>query len=622
MGDLAVKVNAVGNKTRYYADKVYLYGLVFFLASQACFLTNGVSELFYNLLFYIGTVLLAAAGIYRIIFALFNDLKKALPAITVALFGASYLIYSVMTVYSPDALKFLIVTVAIVGAIGVNADYILIAGIIGNLVMIINNVFTSLTSTDELFDNTYAHSDFFYLGKNLFYFNRMNNSSSTDWAAHYFWILAAYLWLRGKKLTWGEVFAVGALDVFVYSLTGSSTALICISLIFVITFIFKLHLFLKYRSGDAGTQVTERGTSGAMTMVNNLLDFCAKYSFVLFALIILVFIALFDIGNPLTYKLNILLHERLSLGHRGIVENGIRLFSSGVSVYGNFSSIDGFYNFLDCSFVSVLVKMGMLPLAFYLGSMTAVQLKHKKYLYGAFLLAVCALSCVEEHHLSEIPYNFFILLLFADYDAGKINNDPLVINKKKHPERVFNTASLLLCIVLTVSVVAINYPRFKTVKECDRLDERATDIYFSVQKNLDALVESEEWQSKTALMNSYQYGDVLEVPYDFTLVTGKIWSEEIRDPKVHSYYSVPYDAQDNDHDYDVLELLISDDVRELINGGSVVIEYDVITGKVYSVWYSENPGCRIIIDGRLEDRSGRLKMTGSLEGYSTGVSYV
>lgn len=621
MGNLAVKVNAVGIKTRHYADKVYLYGLAFFLASQACFLTNGVSEAFYNLLFYIGTVLLAAAGIYRIIFTLFNDLKKALFAIAVVLFGTSYMIYSVLTVYSPDALKFLMVAVAIVGAMGVNADHILIAGIIGNLVMMINNVFTSFTVADELFDNTYAHSDFFYLGKNLFYFHRVNNSSSTDWAAHYFWIIAAYLWIRGKKLTWGEVFAVGALDVLVYSLTGSSTALICISLILVIAFIFKLHLFLKYRSGKNVEQVPGCRSSGAINVINKMFDFCSKYSFVIFAFFMILIIVLYDIGDPLTYRLNLFLHERLSLGHRGIVENGIHLFSSGVDVYGNFASIDGFYNFLDCSYVSVLVKMGMLPLVFYLGSMTAVQLKHKKYLYGSLLLAVCALSCVEEHHLAEIPYNFFLLLLFADYEAGKINNVPLVINRKKQSASIYSVASILLGIGFAVSAVAINYPRYRAVKECDRLDERATEIYCSVQKNLDALVESGEWQSKTALMSSYQYGDDLEVPYDFFLTTGNKWSEKIKDPKAHAYYSVPYDAMKNDNDYEVLELLISDEVRELINGGSAVIEYDVITGKVYSVWYSEKPGCRIIIDGRLEDRSGRLKMKESLEGYSTGESY-
>ena len=119
-------------------------------------------------------------------------------------------------------------------------------------------------------------------------------------------------------------------------------------------------------------------------------------------------------------------------------------------------------------------------------------------------------------------------------------------------------------------------------------------------------------------MSSDQFGDVLEIPWDYYLMTGIQWADAIKDPKIHSYYSVRYDSRENTYSCDVLELLITDEVRNLINDGSIVIDYDVVSGKVYSVWYSEQPGCHIIERGRLADRLERVTMKENMEGYSTG----
>ena len=65
-----------------------------------------------------------------------------------------------------------------------------------------------------------------------------------------------------------------------------------------------------------------------------------------------------------------------------------------------------------------------------------------------------------------------------------------------------------------------------------------------------------------------------------------------------------------------------DDVKALIGNGSVIIEYDVITGKLYSVWYCESTGCYAFDEGRRSDRAGRLKSdVYRVEGYYTGNVY-
>ena len=502
----------------------------------------------------------------------------------------------------------------------VSADSILLAGIIGNLVMIANNVIVAFfNSGNDMY--AYDSNDFFYLGDNYVSFPTFNNFSSTDFAAHYFWIIAAFLWIRGKKITWCEIFAVGALDAMVYSMTGSNTSLIGISLLFFLTFGLKLWLSISQRSHSCEKAVPSDKKNiviySLTSISNNLIGFGIKYSYVIFAVVTILLTVFYNTGIPVFYMLNNMLHHRLGLGHKGIVEYGIHPFASGVRVYGSNSSIDGYYNFIDCSYVSVLVRGGIIPLLFYVGSLTTIQLRHKKFLYGAALLAVCALSCVEEHHMAELPYNFFILLLFADYNLDKKTG---VDSLKKQTKKVISGLSFALCGVFAVSTMCINIPRINLIKELDMLDSKATQIYIAVQGDLDRLVENGTWKMETSSMSSSMYGEVVSEPEDFIAVTGTTWKEQTSDPKAHSYYAVYYDNDIQTASDSVLTLLISDKTKELIGNGSVVIEYDVQTAELYSVWYSEQPGCYVIKGSGARTSIRRPQLSGkeSKEGYSTG----
>ena len=610
--ELANKLNGVGSKTKKHVDRVYLFALFLFVAAQACCLTNTVGQ-YVLFLLDISSILLTFIGIYRILFELCSNLKKALLMIAVVLFGFVY------TINTNEALPFSPVAFAIIGALGVNADYVLFAGIGGNLVMIITNIIITLTGEAGFYINKFQDRDFFYLGDNVFYVSKWNNCSSTDLAAHYFWMIAVYLWIRGKKLTWGELFALGALDFVVYSLTGGNTSFLCIALMLFCVFVLKILAIFKARTKTSDKKANSSG-SGIFAkftiLFKNVFVFCIRYSYLIIAFFCILFAVLFKVGNPIYEKLNQMLHFRLSLGHRGIVENGIHLIATDVPSFGMASSADEFYNFLDCSFIYVLVNCGLLLLLFYILSMTIVQIKHKKYIFGLIILAVCAFSCVEEHHLSQLPYNLFPLLLFADIEKIKTDNKEPVIKKKN--TLIISLASFLICLVFLAATVLINLPRFKAVKNLDRLDGKASDVYMSVQANIDDMLEDGSWQEKTAAMSSYQLGEVIvEEPVDFKDVTGTYWADAIKEPKVCSFYSVLYDPQITGNP-EINNLLITDDVREIVGSGSVVIEYDVVSGKVYSVWYSDKPGCTVIPDGRLEGRADRLREDVEPVGYYTG----
>lgn len=605
--ELASKLNGVGNKTKKYVDKIYLFALFLFVAAHACAFTNNVSGYVFVVLD-LSSFLLILVGLYRIVLELCANWKKALLLIAVAALGLIY------TMNTDEALPFSPVVFAIIGALGVSADYVLFAGICGNLVMIATNIVITLTGNPGLFLNRYQDRDFFYLGDDVFYVSKWNNCSSTDLAAHYFWIIAAYLWIRGKKLTWGEKIALSALNALVYSLSGSSTSLLCITIILAFAVILKLSPKVKSLFGYSDK--TKPGLiDKSVRFFNAVISFCSRYSFVIFAIICIFFAYVYNIADPVSNKINNLLHYRLGLGHRGFVEYGVHLIAKDIPSYGMYSSADGFYNFLDCSYISILIKKGLLLFVFYLCSMTAIQLKQKKYLFGLIIIAVCALSCVEEHHLPELPYNMFILLLFADVgDDRKIED----VTIKKAKNRTINIAALLLSAGFIIGVFCINIPRFKAVKAIDRADDTADAIYNLVQNNMDALKSDGSWQQLTASMDSSKYGAILEHPSDYERVFGVYWADATVDPKVHSYYTVSYKSEDDIVSCGILELLIDDDVKALIGNGSAVIEYDVASGTVYSVWYSESKECNVSSGGRNIERTERLYNYTQPLGYSTG----
>lgn len=602
-GQNDIKIKDLGDKSKKAVDLIFILALFLFVACYAMKLTKPVVQtyLIINFAELISTVILLIIAFYRLFFAFVKDKKSVLMPLLALAFG---------TVINLAANNNAVLTAAVlmVAGMGVSADRILAAGICGNIVMILNNLTAYLCSEHVIDAETCQQRQYILLGENTFLVPRMNNYSSTDFAAHYFWMIAPYLWIRGKKITWGEIFALGGLNLLVYALTAAKTTLLCITLLIFCAVVMKIWpLIFK------GTKDKE---SALKNGISKVFTYCCRFAYVIFAAVCIPLAALYTNSSPFFLKLNDKLHWRLSLGKRGIVEYGIHWIASGVKANG-YALTDDFYNFYDCSYLNMLITGGILIFVFYMICVTAVQFKNGKYLYGAALLTVCAVSCIEEHHLAEISYNLFILLLFADLETErKLKED--TASKKKSLRTVINTCAMLACAGFIAAFGMLYYPKYKAVKELDRLDSKAGMIYGAVQRNLDGMVVDGKWGTKTSSMNSNQYGETLAKPADFSSVNGISWNEATKDPKEHSYYSFYYSAQDTGNEA-MSELLINDEVKGLIGNGSAVIEYDVIKGKVYSVWFSETPGCSVISNGRRADRIGRLRAdVKNVEGYSTG----
>ena len=595
---IAQRVRSVGDKTKKYADIYYLASLFIFISGYACSMTKNVAP-FVTIVLLAGEIMLLPIAFYRIIIAFFKNWKIAAGAVLIIAFAFVY------SFFSSDDIPLTYTAYAIVGAMGVKADLVLLSGIGGNIVMILHNIFMSLFGEENLFVSEFQDRKYFFLGNNSFYLSRINNCSSTDLAAHYFWMMAAYLWVRGKKITTGEIFALGGLSVLIYILSASNTSLLCMGLILIFAFVLKIWPKIRSKAGDFK----------ALQGLGKAVVICAKASFILIALVCILLAVFFSSSNSVFLKLNNLMHWRLGLGHRGFYENGVQLIATDVPNYGMATSAEGYFNFLDCSYVSILITGGILLFTLYMGIMTAVQIRHKKFVYGVLILAVCALSCIEEHHLSELCYNMFLLLLFADFNLADKTGDAHVM--KKSLKNIVNIGSFVICGVFLIISAFVFYPIYKSIKDLDELDNKAEEIYLAVNENLDIRNNDGSWDAAYSDMNSLEYGYVLSKPADFYNKTGLRWDNAVSDPKSHSYYAITYDGTSGS-EYGISDVLISDKVKSLIGSGSAVIEYDAVSREVYAVWYKESSGCRELTDGRLSNRIGRLRNDVPKEGYYAG----
>lgn len=608
--DNCVKIKSFTDKSKKIFDVVYLTALVLYVACYACNKTAAAFP-FLNVIFGISSFCLMLVAVYRLISVMLGNKDKLLYSIVIGIAAILLMALYVFSLINGEHSFITIVPFALIGAMGMNADHVLYAGICGNVLLILFNACNTLFTENGLSYSEMTVRDFFYLGDNGFYVSQFNCYSCTDLAAHYFWIIAAYLWIRGRKITWLELLSLGALDIFVYSITGSNTSLLAISMVllfaFVLRFVVAFNMLPSKENGSGDGIFRGRLVS--------VLSFLARYSFVIIATICICLAACYNTGSPIMFRLNQILHNRISYGFRGLMEYGVHFVAEDNPTVAMCSSADGFYFYLDCSYLSLLIRYGILFLVVYLAGMTFIQMKYKKYIYGALILSVCALSCIEEPHLNELPYNFFILLLLADKNVDSkltvVNTEP-----KKNRVKILKVCSIALTVSLLVGAICINSPRFKAVKKLDSLDEKAAQIYERVQVNIELAQYTGEWDELISSSDSYEFGYVLSKPSDYSEVTGMSWETAVSSPKEHSYYYVTYEAGGDNAA--IVDLLLSGEIKDLVGDGSLVIEYDLASGKVYSIWYSESSGCTAIEDGRDYTRSERLRSDVIPTGYYAG----
>lgn len=170
-----------------------------------------------------------------------------------------------------------------------------------------------------------------------------------------FFALCSYLMFRGKKISYMELLSLLFATIYMYQQT-STTSPFYLSILLLSYALFSVKIFKK-----------------DFIMENFGMKIIANYGFII-ALIIILYFCFYSSGN-LFHIVDKFTHNRLRLSVEGFQNFGVRLFGQRISfstldIFGNFTSN---YNFIDSSFVQLLVIDGLIVSAFMLFALTKVM---------------------------------------------------------------------------------------------------------------------------------------------------------------------------------------------------------------------------------------------------------
>jgi hypothetical protein len=231
----------------------------------------------------------------------------------------------------------------------------------------------------------------------------------TDFAAHIFYLLLSYAYIKKSKLRLIEYGLFLILAYIVYSYNNAKLDTICILILILIMNIYawslKRKIFIKIFS----------------------LSWLSVIVCCLFSVIIS---ALFDPNNFFFSQLNLLLTGRLEIGHNALQIYKVNMFGQqiqqnglgGISGYtmsllGNISS----YFYIDSSYIYILLSYGILFFVFFILKLALVSRKMIKMgdLLFPLILSVISISSIVDQNLFSLAYNPFILSLFASMRPSK-----------------------------------------------------------------------------------------------------------------------------------------------------------------------------------------------------------
>ena len=228
---------------------------------------------------------------------------------------------------------------------------------------------------------------------------------TTDFAAHIFYLMLAYFYLKSGKIKKWDYIGAGIIAVLVYYFCNARLDVICMSAL------IGGYLYIAYKKRRAPYLLKNKYTP------KKGYEKYGIYAMPVAATLMMLLTVLYGKLNILD-QLDILLSSRLRFGLQGLEQFGIRLFGQYVLMVGNGNTTKQPLNyfFVDCSYLYVLLRYGIIFLLILLGVYVACCRKYCKDVYFILTIALISLNCMIAHHIIEPAYNPFAFALLAAMD--------------------------------------------------------------------------------------------------------------------------------------------------------------------------------------------------------------
>lgn len=224
----------------------------------------------------------------------------------------------------------------------------------------------------------------------------------TDFAAHIFFLMVIFFYLRGARVKGWQYMICLVIAVLVYAFCNTRLDVSCMILAVV--------LYMGINRGKrSGRNIKERYRPAGF------IKKYAMYSMPAAALFMSVLTLLFKAGGTFWQRLDEIMSNRLSLGQMGLKDYGIKLFGQQVYMMGNGGSttLSSWYFFIDCSYLYILLKYGIIFLSIVLTVYVLCCRKYQDDKRFLLMIALVSLNCMIAHHLVELAYCPFALAVFA-----------------------------------------------------------------------------------------------------------------------------------------------------------------------------------------------------------------
>ena len=338
---------------------------------------------------------------------LFDTWKLWEVILFVICFAAAGLSY-----YKSTFMRPLLIVIAVYGAKGLDGRKILKVWLVLSIINIILTLSAAGLGLIENFQTEWTKG--WLAGKKK---NSLGFIYSTDCAARFFFTGLVYLYLRGNRLRWFEYIIFFAIAFILYRLTGGridSGCIVIASGLFVIVNFGKC--ILQYRDSTRGSTVSSIHIRNSAKKV---LAVTALLSVPLGAVITIVLSYIYK-PSGILLKLNKWMSTRLEIGHRTLSNYDITLFGTFIKMYGNgggeaFQYIeDAKYNFIDISYLNVLTLYGLIFFVMIVGLFIYLSWCRCQDSYLMICIIMIAVNCMIAHHLTELAYVPFTVLVFAE----------------------------------------------------------------------------------------------------------------------------------------------------------------------------------------------------------------
>lgn len=230
---------------------------------------------------------------------------------------------------------------------------------------------------------------------------------TTDFAAHIFYLVLVFFFIRGGMLRWHHYAGTLALSGIVYYYCR--TRLDCASMVLTVL-VFGLGNWLGR---------SECVCKNSWLFWEKTWRAKGIYSMPLLALVSLAATLLYRPEHPIWSKLNAIFSGRLSLGKLGIEKYGYQIFGQTVKMagMGGRTTAPEDYFFVDCSYLYILLRYGVVFAVGVVAAYTIACYQRRYDLYFLYAIALVAVNCTTAQHLLEIEHNPFALALLARHSG-------------------------------------------------------------------------------------------------------------------------------------------------------------------------------------------------------------